>query len=117
MAEQFTAKLPNSMTYQELIDEGKTPEQAHEILRKRVFGDNHKLDAQGKVIEQGHGSPAHEARMKERGAISTPHQQALARENERKLLAGGNANADVIAAAVAAGMKAGAAQIREDEKL
>lgn len=117
MVEQFTAKLPNALTLDELVNDGKTPEQAREILAKRVFGENHKIDAQGRPIEQGHGSPAHEAKMKAKGAISTPHQQALARENERKLMAGGNANATVIAEAVAAGVRAGMQAQAEADKL
>ena len=104
--DQVTVKLPNALTRAELIAEGKTPEAADRIMRERVFGAGHKTDPDGKPIEQGMGSPANETHQ---------HKEALRIANERKAMANPN-SADVIAAAVAAGIRAGMAAERDAEK-
>jgi len=106
MAEdQVTVKLPNALTYDELVGEGKSPEAARRIMNDRVFGVGHKVDEDGKPIEQGLGSPGHETHQ---------HKEALRLANERKAHANPN-SADVIASAVAAGVKAGIAAAKEDQ--
>lgn len=108
MVDQVTVKLPNSATLGELINDGNSPEQANEILHKRVFGANYKRDEDGKPVEQGLGGPLQQ---------TSQHFQALERERERKAMAGGRANSDVISAAVAAGVQAGLAAARDADKL
>jgi len=103
--DQVTVKLPNALTRGELIGEGKTPEAADNILNTRVFGVGHKTDDKGKPIEQGMGSPGNETYQ---------HKEALRVALERKAMANPN-SADVIAAAVAAGVQAGLAA-RDAEK-
>lgn len=103
--EAVTVKLPNALTIAELIGEGKTPEVANRIMRERVFGAGFKVNDAGQPVEQGLGSPGHE----------TPqHKEALRLSLERKAHANPN-NADVIAAAVAAGVKAGLAAAKDEQ--
>ena len=109
MVEQVTAKLPNAMTLQELVDGGMSLEDAKHEMNKRVFGHNYRLDAEGNPIEQGFGSEANPQKG--------PHLAALKLEESRKMAAGGNANADVIAKAVAAGLVQGARMAREEAAL
>ena len=105
MAEaQFTDNCSSPITYAELIAAGKTPEQATKILNERVFGTGHQVNAKGVPVEQGRGSPSNE---------TSQHKEALRISLERKAQAQPN-NADVIAAAVAAGVKAGLAAAREE---
>lgn len=108
MSGEMVAKLPNAMTYKELIDSGKSPADAQRILRERVFGVGHPTAEDGKPVEIGLGS-LHQ--QKHHPELSGPHKAALAREGERKAMMGGGAaiNADVISAAVAAGVQAGLA--------
>lgn len=109
MSGETTIKLPNAMTYQELIDEGKTPEQADQKMHERVFGVGFQRDNDGNVIEQGKGGP-----LQQTGS----HKMALTLSEARQRKAdGGGATSDVIAAAVAAGVKAGLAQAKEQETL
>lgn len=106
MAEDaVTVKLPNALTYAGLIGEGKTPEEANRIMHQRVFGADHKKDAAGKPVEQGRGAPGNE---------TAQHKEALRLSLERKAQAQPN-NADVITAAVAAGIKAGMAAAKEEQ--
>lgn len=109
MSGESTVKLPNSMTFDELIGAGNTPDQARIIMNKRVFGDNHEVDAQGKPIEQGKGSAKQ----------PTPqHLAALQLANDRKLhhaQGGAGIGSDVIAQAVAAGVQAGLAAAKDKE--
>ena len=98
MPEQVTVKLPNSMSFSELVDSGKSPEEAKRIMHQRVFGDGVQFK-DGKVIEVGLGAPGHE---------TAEHFEALALRKQREAMANPN-SADVIAAAVAAGVKAGLA--------
>ena len=106
-AEAVTVKLPNALTFAELVGEGKTPEHANRIMHDRVFGVGHAKDDKGKPIEQGHGAPGHE---------TAQHKEALRLATERRAQANPN-SAEVIAAAVAAGIRAGMAAEREAEKL
>lgn len=102
--EQTTVKLPNALTLGELMGEGKTTSEAKRIMADRVFGVGHSHDEEGKPVEQGLGSPAN----------PTPqHKEALRLATERKAFSQPN-NAEVIAAAVAAGVKAGLAAAREE---
>ena len=124
-----TIKLPNPLTLDELISEGKTHEQAQHIMRERVFGVNYARDEKGNPVENGLGSSLQP---------TAQHKEALRIANERvgrpsvagnaldanalaaavvaavKAGNGGAANADVIATAVAAGVKAGLASAKED---
>lgn len=108
MVEQFAAKLPNAMTEQELIDGGKSPEEARHIMHQRVFGADFKTDADGKPVEKGKGSALQ----------PTPqHVEALARENARNAMVAGHGNSKVISEAVAAGVKAGLQEGRKEAEL
>lgn len=100
-SEKQTYKLPNAMTMNELLSEGKTVAQAEQIMHERVFGVGFKKDEHGKPVEQGFGSEAN----------PTPqHMIALKLAEDRKMTKnGGGATADIIAAAVAAGVQAGLA--------
>lgn len=100
-------KIPNPMTYDELIAEGKSPEVANRIMHEKVFGVNYAKDPDGKPIENGLGSPLNPTKQ---------HLDALRIENERKARSGqqSTTDANVIAAAVAAGVKAGLAAAKED---
>lgn len=105
--DQVTVKLPNSLTLDELVGGGMSLEAARRVLRDRVFGVGHKVDEDGKPLEQGLGSPAN----------PTPqHIEALRLATEKKAQTSPN-SADVIAAAVAAGVKAGLAAAREADNL
>lgn len=105
MAEdQVTVKLPNAMTYAEIIGAGKSPEEAKKIMNERVFGVGHET-VDGKPVERGRGSPGNE---------TSQHKEALALAQLRKATANPN-SADVIAAAVAAGVKAGLAAAKEND--
>lgn len=108
MSGELEAKLPNPMTIAELIQAGKTPEEARHVMNQRVFGVDYRMDAEGNPIEQGYGSPYHLKQFPER---SGSHNAALALEAQRKKLEGRNdpIGADVIAAAVSAGVQAGLA--------
>ncbi len=100
-------KLPNAMNMNELIAEGKSPEQANKIMHERVFGVGFQRNDKGQPIEQGKGSAAQ----------PTPqHTEALRLTEARKMQKeGGGATSEVIAAAVAAGVKAGLAAAREEQ--
>lgn len=107
MSEQpLTVKLPNPMTIQELVDGGKSVAEANEIMHQRVFGHDFKRDEDGKPIEMGIGSPGN--------PYKASHLAALARSEERKAKSAGGMNAELIAAAVAAGVKAGLAAAKEE---
>ena len=116
MVEQFEAKLPNAMNKAELIQGGMTEEQAELEMQKRVFGADVRFTEEGNPVEQGAGSKSHEAKLNAKGVIDTPHQKALALEAQRNVLVGRGqtAGADVITAAVAAGVKAGLTAGREE---
>jgi hypothetical protein len=108
MSEAVTVKLPNALTIDELMNEGKTLEQANAIMHERVFGKGFARGEDGRVIEQGIGGPLQQ----------TPNHLRAKEEAElRKLKAdGGGATSAVIAAAVAAGVQAGLAAAKEKEE-
>jgi len=117
-SDTVTTKLPNALTLEELVGEGKTVEQAHAILADRVFGVNHGKDAEGKPIERGHGSPEREAAFAAKHpGVKSNHVKALELAEQRKAQTSGVAQADVIAAAVAAGVQAGLAAAKNDKDL
>ena len=103
-----TYKIPNPMTYSELINEGKSPEQAHRIMHEKVFGVNYAKDANGAPIEMGLGGPLQQTQQ---------HKDALKVAEDRAAMAGKatNAQADIIAAAVSAGVQAGLKAAKEGE--
>lgn len=130
VSDHETVKLPNPLTLEELIGEGKTPEQAQHIMRERVFGVNYSKDAKGDPIENGLGSALQPTKQhldalkiaKKReaeGSGGAPlDANTLAAAVVAAVKAAGPSNdtsADVIAAAVAAGVKAGLAAAKEDE--
>ena len=93
-------KLPNAMTVAELVNSGVTHEQASLIMHKRVFGENVQFDKTGKPIEIGIGSEAN--------PFKGTHNSALAMHLQKQATVNPN-NADIIKAAVEAGVKAGLA--------
>jgi hypothetical protein len=97
--EQVTVRLPNAMSAAEMIAEGRTPEQAIDEMHRRVFGAKYQRDKGGKPVEVGRGAPGNE---------TVEHKEALAIAIERKAHANPN-SADIIAKAVAEGVKAGLA--------
>lgn len=120
MVEQVSYKLPNQMSYAELVAAGKTDEEADRIMHERVFGVGYKLDENGKPIEQGKGGPLQ---------VTAQHVEALRVADERRkasrpvdiasiIEAIGKSQTqmspELIAAAVAAGVKAAMASSREE---
>lgn len=125
--EHGSYKLPNAMTVDELISEGKSPDQARKIMHERVFGVDYPVDDKGNPIERGLGGPLQQtgphlqalkvAREREaRGPMgSSLDADALAKAVVAAVQASGSSNsADVIAKAVAAGVQAGLAAAKED---
>lgn len=102
---EATVKLPNAMTYGELLAEGKSDDDAKRIMDERVFGKNVTYDKKGAPVERGKGSALQP---------TSHHVEALRKAEEAKAIRMPN-NADVIAAAVAAGVQAGLAQSREEK--
>ena len=106
MSGELSAKLPNALTYSDMVANGTPVHEIHEIMHRRVFGDNYKRDNEGRPVEQGMGSAAN----------PTPqHVEALQRAKERQLGGGQSLDSDVIAKAVAAGVQAGLAHAEKPE--
>lgn len=106
MSGESTVKLPNAMSYDELLNEGKSPEQAKKIMAERVFGVNFPIDEKGNPIERGKGSKLQP---------TSQHVEALRVANDRALhKSGGGVSSDVISAAVAAGVQAGLSAAKEE---
>ena len=107
MSGEVLSKLPNALTFEDMVANGMSAAEASDVLHKRVFGDNFRRDAEGKPIEQGMGSTLH----------PTPqHTEALQRANARSFNPPETIGADVIAKAVEAGVKAGIAHAEKSEQ-
>lgn len=101
-----TVKLPNYLTHEDLIASGRTPEQAEHIMNERVFGVGYERHPEtGKPIERGFGSEKQQTQQ---------HLNALAKAAEQAARTNPN-SAEVIAAAVAAGVKAGLAAAKGED--
>lgn len=124
-----TYKLPNAMTLDELVSEGRSKEDAHQIMHERVFGVGFQRDRDGNPIEKGKGSalqptPQHHEQLKlseMRRKMTDPAANAeFTAGLIKEAIAAGIAaaqpatptmTADFIKEAIAAGIKAGLDQM------
>lgn len=103
-------KIPNPMTVEELMAEGKTLEQAKHIMAEKVFGVNYSKDKDGNPVENGKGSALQPTQQ---------HLDAIKVNEIRNQMAGkaSSEQAEIIAKAVAAGVQMGMKAARDEERL